>query len=49
MTLLGLGTGQLLVHSPCDIDEATAARIGNLGQVAKVIAPGSFHHFQLAP
>jgi hypothetical protein len=49
MTLLRVETDQLLLHSVCDIDEATAARIGNLGQVAKVVAPGSFHHFQLAP
>lgn len=43
MTVLRLGDGKVLIHSPCPIDGALAAAIGELGPVAAIIAPGNLH------
>jgi hypothetical protein len=48
MTVLRLGNGRLLVHSPCELNEATAAQIAGLGEVAHIIAPGTYHYFHVA-
>jgi hypothetical protein len=44
MSVIRLEDGQLMLHSPCDINDATAAAISKLGQVGYIVAPGSFHH-----
>jgi len=43
MTVLRLGSGALLVHSPCAFDDALTEEVRALGQVAAIIAPGNLH------
>jgi hypothetical protein len=43
MTLIKLRNGDVLVHSPCELDDALAAEVGALGRVAAIIAPGNLH------
>jgi hypothetical protein len=43
-----LSNGELLVHSPSPIDEVLVERIRNIGPVAHLIAPGSYHYFYVA-
>ncbi len=43
MTLVRLSDGQLWMHSPVAIDDALAAQIAKLGQVAHIVAPNRFH------
>lgn len=44
MTVIRLASGQLMLHSPCDITAAIAKEISALGPVAHIMAPGNFHH-----
>ncbi len=44
MTLVRLQDGRLWLHSPIPIDEALEAEIRSLGEVAYIVAPGTFHH-----
>jgi hypothetical protein len=44
MTVIRLASGQLILHSPCDITAAIAEEISALGPVAHIVAPGNFHH-----
>ena len=48
MTVIRLASGQLLLHSPCQITPAIAKDISALGQVAHIVAPGNFHHMYTA-
>ena len=43
MTVVRLNSGDLMLHSPCDITPVMAAQIGALGPVAHIVAPGNFH------
>lgn len=43
-TIIKLESGELIVHDPCKIDDATKKQIDALGEVRYIIAPGSFHH-----
>lgn len=36
-----------MLHSPCDIDDATAKAISKLGEVYYIVAPGSFHYLHV--
>lgn len=47
MTVLPLGGGQLALVSPVPIDDACAAAIARLGEVALLIAPNLMHHLYL--
>lgn len=47
MTVLRRVDGRLMLHSPCDMDDATAAAISKLGKVSCIVAPGSFHHMHM--
>jgi hypothetical protein len=47
-TVVRLSNGELLVHSPSPIDEVLVERIRNIGPVAHLIAPGSYHYFYVA-
>ena len=40
MTVIRLPDGQLVLHSPCDIDQAAADQISALGTPAFIVAPG---------
>lgn len=44
MTVLRLDARRLALHSPVPMDDALAARIAELGEVAVVIAPNNYHH-----
>ena len=48
MTVIRLASGQLMLHSPCDITATIAEEISALGPVAHIIAPGNFHHMYAA-
>lgn len=44
MTIVRLASGNLFIHSPCEIDEQTAEEIKSLGHVEFIIAPSNFHY-----
>ncbi|MEO8757181.1 MAG: DUF4336 domain-containing protein [Devosia sp.] len=48
MSVVRLASGELMLHSPCDITAAVAAEISALGTVAHIVAPGNFHHMYVA-
>jgi hypothetical protein len=47
MTVIRLGDGSLLLHSPVRIDDATRAAVDALGPVGAVVAPNLHHHFHV--
>ena len=47
MTVIRLSDGNLLLHSPCDIDDETKQSIERIGTVAHIVAPGSYHYFHV--
>ena len=49
MTVIRLASGQLMLHSPCNITAAIAEEISALGPVAHIVAPGNFHHMHKPP
>jgi hypothetical protein len=48
MTVIRLASGQIMLHSPCDITAALAQEIVALGPVGYIIVPGNFHHLHAA-
>lgn len=44
MTIIRLNSGELFIHSPCKIDASLKTQIDNLGPVAFIVAPGTYHH-----
>lgn len=44
MTVIRLSNGNLLLHSPCGIDDATKASIDRLGKTEYIVAPGTYHY-----
>jgi len=48
MTVIRLASGELMLHSPCNITEAIATELATLGRVAHIVAPGNFHHLHAA-
>ncbi|MBC3764696.1 DUF4336 domain-containing protein [Neptunicella marina] len=48
MTIVRLTNSNLMIHSPCDIDEPTKASINKLGKVEFIIAPSNFHYFYIS-
>jgi hypothetical protein len=48
MTVIRLGDGSLLIHSPCRFSQALAESIRALGSVRHVVAPNWFHDLYLA-
>jgi hypothetical protein len=47
-TVVKLEGGRLWVHSPCKLDDALAAEVSALGEVAFLVAPNLFHHMFVA-
>jgi hypothetical protein len=43
MTVIKLRSGEILLHSPCALDESIAEEVAALGRVAAIIAPGNLH------
>lgn len=48
MTVIRLSHGDLMVHSPCKIDDVTKDAIEQLGNVKFIVAPGYYHYFFIA-
>lgn len=48
MTVLRLADSRLMLHSPCEIDSETKEALTSLGEVAFIVAPGSYHYFHVA-
>ncbi len=48
MTVIRLDDGRLMLHSPCKIDERLRQALVELGEVAYIVAPGTFHHLHVA-
>ena len=48
MTVIRLASGQIMLHSPCEITAAVAAEISALGPVAHIVVPGNFHTLHAA-
>lgn len=44
MTVVRLTSGDIMLHSPCDITSAVAQEISALGPVTHIVVPGNFHH-----
>ena len=47
-TVIRLAIGEVMVHSPSPIDEELLDSIRDIGPVAHLIAPGSYHYFYVA-
>ena len=47
MSVVRLPDSKLMLHSPCEIDERTKQEITALGEVAYIVAPGSYHYFHV--
>ena len=45
MSVIRMADSELLLHSPCEIDGPTKEAISALGDVACIVAPGSYHYF----
>lgn len=48
MAVIRISDMALMVHSPCEIDAATKKAVLALGDVAYIVAPGSYHHFYVS-
>ena len=48
MAVIRVSATELMIHSPCEIDSATRTAISDLGDVAYIVAPGSYHHIHIA-
>ena len=48
MTVIRLASGELMLHSPCNITAAMAKELSALGPVTHIVAPGNFHHLYAA-
>ena len=46
-TIVRMNNGNLLLHSPCEIDEKTKNQITSLGKVEFIMAPGFYHYFYI--
>ena len=47
MAVIRVSDTELMIHSPCEIDSATRDAISALGDVAYIVAPGSYHHIHI--
>ena len=47
MSVVRINDSELVLHSPCDVDEETASAISALGNVSCILAPGSFHYMHI--
>ncbi len=47
-TVIRLDDGRLMLHSPCEIDDHMRRALAALGEVAYIVAPGTFHYLHVA-
>jgi hypothetical protein len=43
-----LSSGDILVHSPCPVDDALTTQVRKIGPLSHIIAPGSYHYFHVS-
>jgi len=48
MSIIRLKSGNLFMHSPCNIDDELKGQISKLGKVDFIAAPGYYHYFYVA-
>jgi hypothetical protein len=48
MTIVRLDDGRLMLHSPCEIDDSLRHALAERGEVAYIVAPGTFHYLYVA-
>ena len=48
MSVIRLDAGDVMLHSPCEIDAGLAAEIASIGEVRHIVAPGSYHYLHVA-
>ncbi len=48
MTVIRLDDGTLMLHSPSEIDDHMRRALFELGEVACIVAPGTFHYLHVA-
>jgi len=48
MTVIRLDDRKLMLHSPCEIDDHMRRALAALGEVAYIVAPGTFHYLHFA-
>jgi hypothetical protein len=48
MTVIRLSDDQVMLHSPCEIEPHIKAELEKLGEVAYIVAPGSYHYFYVS-
>lgn len=48
MAVIRISDAKLMLHSPCAIDAALKETLSALGEVAYIVAPGSYHYFHIA-
>lgn len=48
MTIIRMPEGQLMLHSPCHIEPELKDSITAIGDVAFIVAPGSYHYFHVS-
>jgi len=48
MTVIRLSSGDLILHSPCDMTPAMTEAVSTLGPVAHIVVPGNFHQAYVA-
>ncbi len=46
-TVVRLANGDLFVHSPGPLEPALQRQVAELGRVAHIVAPGTFHHYHV--
>jgi hypothetical protein len=44
MAVIRISETKLMIHSPCEIDAGTRDEILAIGEVACIVAPGTYHH-----
>lgn len=47
MTVIRLADGKLMLHSPCEIGDHMRRVLAGLGEVAYIVAPGTFHYLHV--
>ena len=46
-SFIRLSNGDVLVHSPCPLDDSLRSQLGSIGPPRHILAPGNFHHFHV--
>jgi hypothetical protein len=47
-TFIRLSNGDVLVHSPCPVDDTLVSQLRSIGPPRHIVAPGSYHYFHVS-